>query len=280
MAPTEAAIRTLTPDAMPGCLSLSAEAGWNQVAADWEIFFQRGSVFGVRNGTGEPIASGAILPFADGGFGWISMVLVTAAARGQGFGTHILRHCMTALRAMGLCPVLDATPAGERIYAPLGFRVQFGLTRWRGMATGTPGQGGLPPMTPAALPALAAADHAAFGADRGVLLRHLLHRAPAQGFRLPDGSGFVLARPGRQAIQIGPIVAPEEGSAARLLNAALAAARGPVILDLADRWASLAELLRARDFRPERPFRRMAHDRAEPFGDPARLMVAAGPELG
>ena len=81
-------------------------------------------------------------------------------------------------------------------------------------------------------------------------------------------------------MQIGPLVAEGEAEAARLLDAALGAARGPVLLDLADRWTGLAAHLRGRGFAPERPYNRMALDRAEPFGNPARLMVAAGPELG
>jgi GNAT superfamily N-acetyltransferase len=278
MAPTDAlSITALTPAAMEGCLALSAEAGWNQNAADWDVFFRSGTVFGIGDAR-CPVATGAVLPYS-GGFGWVSMVLVTAAQRGKGLGTRVLRRCIEALGAQGLCPVLDATPAGERIYRPLGFRTQLGLTRWRGT-----GGGAVParvrPLTPTELSVAAAADAAAFGAERGTLLRDLLDRAPAQAFRTAEGTGFVLARPGRQALQIGPLVADSEAEAATLLDAALARAEGPVLLDLADRWTALAAQLRARGFTPERPYNRMALNRAEPFGDPARLMVVAGPELG
>ena len=274
--PTEAlAAARLTPAAMPGCLALSEGAGWNQSAEDWGIFFRHGTVFGIEEG-GRLVASGAVLPYPSGGFGWVSMVLVAAAMRGRGLGTRILHRCIEALRGAGLCPVLDATPAGERIYRPLGFRTQFGLTRWRG-----PGGGDVPPGTRAIGGDVPAAfDAATFGADRRPLLAELLRRAPANAFALDGGEGFVLARPGRAALQIGPLVAESEADAARLLDAALAAAEGSVLLDLADRWTGLAAHLRARGFAPERPYNRMALDRAEPFGDPARLFVVAGPELG
>ncbi|MFC0389067.1 GNAT family N-acetyltransferase [Muricoccus vinaceus] len=283
MAPTEALSPglplpgALTPAAMAGCLALSEAAGWNQVAADWDVFFRHGTVFGIGDAA-APAASGAVLPYASGGFGWISMVLVAPSMRGRGLGTRVLRRCMAALAEAGLCPVLDATPAGERIYRPLGFQTQFGLTRWRGTGGGDPV--GLPLLRPDALASCAALDAQAFGADRAALLRTLLARAPAQAFRLPGRPGFVLARPGRQALQVGPLVATGEAEAAHLLEAALGAARGPVLLDLADRWTGLADHLRARGFTPERPYNRMALHRAAPFGDPARLMAVAGPELG
>ena len=276
MAPTEApAAAALTPAALAGCLALSAEAGWNQSAEDWDLFFRHGTVFGLGDPL-RPEATGAILPYATGGFGWVSMVLVTGRRRGQGLGTAILQRCAAALEAAGLCPVLDATPAGERIYVPLGFRTQFGLTRWRGEGGG-PRPEGLRALRAEELPD--AADAAAFGAERSPILQALLARAPAQALRSARG-GFVLARPGRQAVQLGPLVAASEDEALDLLQGALGASAGPVLLDMPDRWTGLAAHLRARGFVPERPFNRMARHRAEPFGDPARLFLAAGPELG
>ncbi|WP_458094415.1 GNAT family N-acetyltransferase [Roseomonas sp. WA12] len=276
MALTEApAVAALNASAMAGCLALSREAGWNQVDADWRLFFEQGSVFGI--GGDRPVATVAILPYREGGFAWIGMVLVTASMRGRGLGTLILRHGLALLAETGLCPVLDATPAGARIYRPLGFVEQFGLTRWRG-----PGGGGAPigprPAARGDLPLLASLDSAAFGAPRAPLLQKLMQRAPALGF--VEGSSFVLGRDGARAIQIGPLVAPDEAAALPLLQSALAHARGEVIVDLADRCTELADALRARGFAPERPYTRMALGHAEPFGDPSRLMAVAGPELG
>lgn len=263
--------------ALPAALALSAEAGWNQVAEDWRIFLECGEVQGVAGPEGL-LGTGAILPY--GGFGWISMVLVTAAARGQGIGTELLRHAIAALTGMGQVPLLDATPAGERIYRPLGFRPVFPLMRWRGTGGGAMPAEGLRPVVAEDLPAIAALDAAAFGADRGDILAGLWRRASAPALMLAGGDGFVLARPGRQALQIGPLVAPNEVAAQRLLTAALGRIQGPVLLDLPTRWGGLSRLLQEGGFRQERPFLRMALDRQEAFGDPDRLFVVAGPELG
>jgi GNAT superfamily N-acetyltransferase len=279
MAPISAfAPQRLDDAALPAALALSAEAGWNQVAEDWRIFLDRGAVHGVA-GPESLLGSGAILPY--GGFGWVSMVLVTAAARGQGIGTGLLRHAIAALTDMDQVPVLDATPAGERIYRPLGFRPVFPLMRWRGMGGGAaPSMDGLRPVGAEDLAAIATLDAAAFGAARSDILTGLRRRAPAPALMLAGGDGFVLARPGRQALQIGPLVAPDEAAARRLLTAALGRVQGPVLLDLPTRWEGLSRLLQDARFRQERPFLRMALDRQEAFGDPDRLFVVAGPELG
>jgi GNAT superfamily N-acetyltransferase len=277
MAPIEPiAIERLDESAMEGALALSREAGWNQAADDWRIFFRGGTVLGVRDG-GAVVATGAILPYD--GFGWISMVLTTAPARGRGLGTAILRTAIAALDAADRVPVLDATPQGERIYRPLGFEPVTPLWRWRGEATAAAAPQGVRRATADDLRTIAAGDAAAFGADRGPLLRSLFERAPQAAF-VTDKGGFVLARPGRTALQIGPVVAADEVEADDLLAAALAASKGPVLVDAVEGRTAIEARLSAAGFAKERPYLRMAHRRRMPFGDEARLFAIAGPELG
>jgi hypothetical protein len=95
-----------------------------------------------------------------------------------------------------------------------------------------------------------------------------------------DLTGFVLARPGRIATQIGPIVAANEGAAATLLDAALGCVSGPVFLDLIDGRDILMHRLRQRGFTVQRPFLRMGLNLRVPFGRPTHLFVVAGPEFG
>lgn len=265
---------------MAGCMALSAEAGWNQTPDDWMLFMRHGTVFGLPGDAGRPIATGAILPFADG-FAWVSMVLVTAASRGQRIGTGILETCCAELKRRGLVAVLDATPAGERVYRPLGFAPQFALTRWQGQGGGGAVlPAGIRPIRADDLTAAIAIDAAAFGAPRDFLLQSFFARAPRLAFVTDDGASFALARPGRIAAQIGPIIAADENAATALLTAALGAVNGPVFLDVADRWQQLGALLKQRGFTVQRPFLRMALGRCAPFGDVARTFVVAGPEFG
>jgi hypothetical protein len=135
-------------------------------------------------------------------------------------------------------------------------------------------------MKAADLGTMAGLDAAAFGAARRFLIESLYRRAPQLAFVMRDGTGFVLARPGRIATQIGPIVAADEKAAVVLLDAALGAASGPVFLDLVDGRDEIKRSLQARGFTVQRPFLRMALHRSAPFGDPSRLFVATGPEFG
>jgi hypothetical protein len=95
-----------------------------------------------------------------------------------------------------------------------------------------------------------------------------------------DADGFTMVRTGRRALQAGPVVAKDETSAIRLVDRLLAGLRGPLFIDVPDRWRRIADWLRARGFQVQRSFTRMALGRADPFGDPARLFAVAGPEFG
>jgi hypothetical protein len=276
--------RPLVAAHIKDCMALSAEAGWNQTGDDWSLFLEHGRVIGLSDNTGRTIATGAVLPYA-GGFAWISMVLVTASRRRERIGTRILANGSAEIVKAGLVPVLDATPAGEQVYRPLGFEPIFGLTRWQGNAGDRRAPApGIRAMEAADLGTVAVLDASAFGASRRFLIESLYQRAPQLAFVTQDGTGFVrgfiLARPGRIATQIGPIVATDEKAAASLLDAALGAASGPVFLDLVDGRDEIKRSLQARGYTVQRPFLRMALHRSAPFGDPSRLFVATGPEFG
>ena len=74
MAPTEPVIGApLAAAELADAEALVREAGWNQVAADWEMFRALGTVFAARAGE-RVVATAAILPY--GTFAWVSMVLV------------------------------------------------------------------------------------------------------------------------------------------------------------------------------------------------------------
>jgi len=270
----------LTEAHIADCVALSSEAGWNQMSEDWALFLRHGTVFGLPNAHGVTVASGAVLPYPDD-FAWISMVLVTASRRRERIGTSILEACCGEVVQRGLLSMLDATPAGERIYRPLGFDGIFNLSRWQGVSDRRANSpAGIRAMAAGDIPSVTATDAAAFGAKRKFLIENLFRRLPQLAFVSPDRTSFVLARPGRIATQIGPIVATNEGVADALLNAALGCVSGPVFLDLIDGRDILTRHLQQRGFSLQRPFLRMGLNRRAPFGNPANLFVVAGPEFG
>jgi len=272
--------RRLTEGHIAECMALSAEAGWNQEAEDWALFLRHGIVLGLRANGGVTVATGAILPYPDD-FAWIGMVLVTAPRRRQRIGTNMLEACCVEVSRRGLVSMLDATPAGERIYRPLGFQGMFNLCSWQGVTHSRANPpAGIRAMAAGDIPTVTAIDAAAFGAQRKFLVKNLFRRLPQLAFVTQDLTGFVLARLGRIATQIGPIVAANEGAAATLLDAALGCVSGPVFLDLIDGRDILMHRLRQRGFTVQRPFLRMGLNRRVPFGHPAHLFVVAGPEFG
>jgi GNAT superfamily N-acetyltransferase len=256
-------------------LLLSDEARWNQTAADWAIFMDRGECHGIRV-DGRLVASAAVLPFG-GGVGWISMVLVTAEWRRRGLASELMNRCIDAMRARGSASLLDATPEGALVYSRLGFRSRCGMARWRGMGRGRTSANLRNTHTTDAFDAMLAGDRQAFGVDRGFLLTNFLGREGST--LIGDRHDFVIVRQGRRAAQIGPLVAGSQTMARELLEAALAEISGPAILDVLDAGACLRPLLEERGFEAFRSFERMVLDRDDLPGTPA-LMVAAGPEFG
>jgi GNAT superfamily N-acetyltransferase len=275
---------------LDGAQALVAESGWNQVRADWELFTGLGAAFKVLRADGEVAATAATLPYS--GFGWISMVLVAKSQRRMGIATALLEHCIAHLRERSLVPVLDATPAGREVYRPLGFHDGWPITRWRRVAPASPDASAASasasavevlPLRDAGWRQVSALDSTAFGADRTPLLRRL-HARSAQFACVAERGGrvegYLLGRNGRQATQVGPIIAHDPDVASALLAHAMARIDGAVLLDVLDRHTFFAPLLGAAGFAVERSYTRMTLDRAMPFGDASMMAAIAGPELG
>jgi ribosomal protein S18 acetylase RimI-like enzyme len=268
----------LTQADVPRALALSAMVGWNQTADDWRLFIAHGRTIGLFDTDEGLVATAAALPY-DNGFGYVSMVIVEPAWRRRGLARRLMGECIENLRAQGRAALLDATPAGALVYRGLGFVELATMERWEGEGGGAPQVDGVAErLAPGDFDELIAADAAAFGSQRRFLLEDFLAR-PGSAAWTCDG-GYLVMREGYRARQIGPLVA-SSGEAARVLVAtAIANARGRVFLDLFTTWPDLAALLETCGFKRQRPFIRMALDRASLPGDPRRLAIAAGPEFG
>ena len=281
-------VHGLDTDCIPEALPLSAEPGWNQVAADWRLMIEHGDAFGVSTESGRLIASGLTVMYG-GPFGWISMILVTQEFRRRGLATRLMRACMDALRGHALVPALDASPEGREVYLRLGFRDVYRTTRMfapggrAAVAGDVAGVAGTRGASAEDLPSMVAYDRAPYGADRSYMLEHLRGRLPDAAFVAErDGRirGMVLARDGRACAQVGPLIADDTGTAVALLRRAFNAIPGPVCLDIADHHEPIRTWLDTLGFSPVVRFVRMIHERGEPYDDPERVFVIAGPELG
>lgn len=277
MAPTDAVgapLEALREADLDDALALSAEAGWNQGAADWRLMLRVGTAYAVRD-EGRVVATALALPYAPA-LGWVSMVLVHGPYRRRGLATRLVERATATLTGAGLLPVLDATPAGAEVYARMGYRPVERLQRWRGTAHGL----WVEPPVPELAKRVRDLDRTAFGADRGAILADLAARPAPIALADPSGEAYLLSRAGRTATQLGPLVARRGATAATLLQRGLGAVTGTVVVDVPERAGQVAAVLEASGFEPERPFVRMAFERDAIPGDATLVHAIAGPELG
>jgi hypothetical protein len=90
----------------------------------------------------------------------------------------------------------------------------------------------------------------------------------------------LLGRDGREARQLGPLVARSSDAARALLAGALANVPPPLYLDVVDREPGITAWLASLGLEFQRPFTRMVHGAPVAPGDPALVFCPAGAELG
>jgi len=273
---------------LPGCLALSAEAGWNQNESDWRLMLRIGRGLGVTTENGRLVATAIMLPFEQR-FAWISMVLVTADHQRRGIASRLMRRAIDELIAGGYVPLLDATPAGREVYRKLGFEDCWRMARLASPSAITVNARDLGmdlevrSLGRGDWPGVLDEDRAIFGADRSGILQDLARRVPQAALIATRGGticGASFARDGRLATQIGPVIAADDATALALVAEALARVAPPVFIDVPDRHARIGAWLRDLGFTVQRALIRMAHGRNLAFDDSNRLYAIAGPELG
>jgi ribosomal protein S18 acetylase RimI-like enzyme len=272
---------------LAGCLALSKAARWNQNEADWRLMLGFGKGWGIA--IGDPMRDGTLaastlaLPYD--GFAWVAMVLVLPEHRKKGFATRLLRTAISFLRKNNRTPILDATPEGREVYVQEGFRDCWGFRRF---SLTSPKEvsfdgGRVRPMKEADWPGILLLDREAFGASREKVLRDLARRLPAAARVAEHGgeiAGYVLGREGREARQVGPLVARDGETAKALFAAALGRVEPPVYADVVDRDPVFSAWIESLGFGFQRPFTRMVHGAGRAPGEEALVFCPAGPELG
>jgi GNAT superfamily N-acetyltransferase len=281
-------IRQFRPADIPWADRLRAVAGWNQTSRDWAgylAFAPEGCL--VAEIAGEPVGTATTITYGQD-LGWIGMVLVEPGHRRRGVGSRLLAAAMAHLQRRGVaCIKLDATPMGREVYGPLGFVAEYGLARFQvdpppraGRATRT----GLLPLRTVALAELARFDAGYFGTERAAVLEALRTRDPNLCFVVQEGAairGYLIARQGAAAVQVGPWVAETPGVAAELLSGLLAqAADRRVFADLLEPNVAGRELLAAHGFALQRPLTRMFLGQNHAPGRPEFIYSISGAEKG
>jgi GNAT superfamily N-acetyltransferase len=267
---------------------LSRAASWNQNESDWRMMLRLGKGFGLSAADGTLVASIVLLPYADK-FAWMSMVLVSPEHRRLGYASRMLRLALAHLQSHGLAAVLDATPAGHEVYVQEGLHDTWGFQRYS-LGESPPLSGwqdvsglSVRQLAESDWPHILQLDLPAFGASREPLLRALAARLPEAALVARRGEtvcGYLLGRDGREARQLGPLIAQDPATAQALFSHALARVPAPLYADIPDRHASLRNWALQQGFAVQRPFTRMVHGMALAPGDSTSVMLVAGPELG
>lgn len=266
-------IRLLKASDVDACLSLSAEAGWNQTEADWLAAIETGRecCWGLEDG-GELAGTTTVVNYS-GQLAWIGMVLVRKARRRRGIARRLMEHALSWCDEREIPTVkLDATDLGRPLYLALGFEDEQAIERWGG--AGMPG------------PATSGPDRRGpdfsldgFERDRRALLERLTDIPGAESIGIEGG--FALTRDGANARFLGPLVAKDRGTARRLVEIALAGRPSePFFWDLLPEHPEAASLAAELGFARKRQLMRMVRPGGATRVDSNRLWAAAGFEYG
>jgi GNAT superfamily N-acetyltransferase len=294
--------RELTPDDIPAGLRLCRIAGWNQLAADWELFL-RLSPHGCRAAVQDGTVVGTVTTVNyEDRFAWVGMVLVDPETRGHGIGTRLLQEAMSVLRGIPSIR-LDATPQGHPVYRRLGFEDEYELCRMQradNAAAGLPRDSSarisppslskvegfsLRPMQAKDLITVTEADRRIFGANRREVLQWAFEQSAEYAWIALSSAGlegYCFGRHGFNFDQIGPLHSKREFVSQQLLTACLSSLvpGTRVIVDPLLHSPSWLEWLRQVGFVHQRPFTRMALGQNRNPGLLGEIWTVFGPEFG
>ncbi|MDH5251662.1 MAG: GNAT family N-acetyltransferase, partial [Cyclobacteriaceae bacterium] len=177
-------LRVMVQEDIPAGLALCRAAGWNQRAAEWELFLTL-SPQDCRvafDSEGNVVGTVTTVGYEDH-FSWIGMLLVDPAQQRHGIGTQLLQESLNILREAETVK-LDATPQGREVYLKLDFVDEYSLSRMKAsrVAASILSEGQARPIMESDFHRLLEFDREVFGADREAVLRWLWYEAAQYAF--------------------------------------------------------------------------------------------------
>ena len=275
---TRLPVRRLGAADLPACIELTVDRGWSAEETKWRLMLAVSEIYGVDDPAGG-LAGVVGLTRYGAELAVVGMMLVASRHGRQGLGRRLMNYVLD--RANGAVVYLTATDLGRGLYAQLGFRAIDTSTRYIGMFTPRAGVADYPirEVTAADLTGIAAADLAAFGADRSLVLAQV--RTVADRF-VECGepvSGYAAAWPNGDTTVIGPVVADDLSMATALISRVADGCSGPLRIDVLGRHRSLAAWARRRGLQAGASTTLMVHGGALP-GQRARLFAPVNIAIG
>lgn len=279
-------VRPMTAADIPFANEVRSLARWNQTPRDWQgyLAFEPAGCF-VAEHDGRPAGTAIAINYG-GRVAWIGMVLVHPDFRRLGIGTALLRAALHYLQERRITAIkLDATPMGRPVYVPLGFQDEYEVTRFEGLAPASATVApDVVPFSSVPFDQIAALDARAFGTPRPAVLADLARRQPDLCFAVRDAHepcGFLIAREGSSALQLGPCIATNPATADRLLQAFFQRASGRrIYIDVPNVNPAGLALLQRHGFTVQRSFMRMFLGTNPHPGEPTLVFGTSGAEKG
>lgn len=258
-------VRTMKEADLLGADELRRLAGWNQAPEDWRrnLGLCPEGCFVAVSTTGQILGTVTTMCYQQT-MAWIGLMLVHPDQRRQGLGTRLMRHALDWLEKTGIqCVKLDATPAGQPVYARLGFVPESTLNRWRRpgpRAVVLPGEVEIRAVCAGDLAAIGHLDARAFGISRLAVIESLIQQSRVAFVCLRGARvcGWGLLRPGAVADYLGPIVALSSADGCALAKHLLQRLGDrPVVWDVLDDNKAARVAVEELGFQMERPLVRM-----------------------
>jgi GNAT superfamily N-acetyltransferase len=271
-------VRRLGPADLDGCVALAVDRGWLPERSKWALLLDIAEVFGIDAPDGG-LAGSVTLARYGRAHASVGMMLVAARYGRRGLGRALMTHLLDA--AGDATVTLFATDMGRPLYESLGFKPVRRNVSFTGPFRPAPAGAAAPPgvatrsATAADMPSLLALDMAAFGADRS----HVIRRLPSFADKIlisrthPADSAYAAAWRNGTTTVIGPVIAPDGGTARRLITELAGQARGPVRLDLDPDRPELPAWAAARGLAPTGRTTVMAYGPWDPPGDRDRIFT-------
>ena len=265
-------VRRMRLEDLPVVEALRRRENWNQTLRDLERLLEY-EPEGCFLAYWDDVPAGTVTTTSYGSeLGWIGMMLVDPDYRRRGIATALIQRSLEYLRAKNVVSIkLDATPAGEPVYARLGFQPEWEFQRWE-----RPG-----PSVPAVEPAGGdsfeppANDAEVFGARRNAWLGLLAKDCRV----ISRENGFGMLRAGSRAAYLGPVISDDPRTAEEIIRELVDSISGTLFWDVPGPNAQAVELARMLGFHPVRLLLRMGIDNPCP-GDVSRQYAIADPATG
>ncbi len=286
MKPSDATIREMRDGDLDFCVESVNHEGW--LSETREVFedslaYDRHGCF-IAEDDGHTV--GMIVATAYDRAGFLGELIVRPEYRGHGLGRQLLEHAIDYLHSRGCGSIyLDGDTPAVPLYERLGFKTVCRSLRFLGRVESA-ADAHVRIMTDDDHGAVVKLDRELFGADRSFFLCRRRERLPGLCWSLTEHdrvTGYIMGRPGRGVVTVGPWIAPTRGDAALCLLRALsgAAADTPLRIGLLESQNRAVSLIRAIDMLEEsEPSWRMVLGNDIGLGTRARIVAIGSPAQG